>query len=141
MLHPDLNKLLNEMAPFGQQMLEEQGEFFPYGAVMTTAGHIEPEAAYEGEEPPSSNWLIERLTQVFRRRAAAGEIRAAGMFYSCRITPPGQTEQTNAICASLEHQSGQFVEVFLPYNKGQSGEVNYGQVFAFKKDAKFFVQS
>jgi hypothetical protein len=139
MLHPDLNQLLNAMVPFGQQMLEEHGEFLPYGGVMTTSGEITAEAAYEGEEP-SSQKLIEMMTRVFRQRAAAGEIRAAGMFYDCRIIPPGQTEQTNAICASLEHQSGQFVDVFLPYKKGLLGKVKCGQPFAGKRDARLFVQ-
>ena len=41
MLHPDLSQLLNAMVPFGQQMLEEHGEFFPYGGVMTTSGEIQ----------------------------------------------------------------------------------------------------
>ena len=62
------------------------------------------------------------------------------MFYDCRIVPPGETEQTNAICASLEHQSGQFVDVFLPYKKGLLGKVKYGRAFAGKRDARFFVQ-
>jgi hypothetical protein len=29
MAHPDLDKLLNAMLPFGTQMLEKHGEFFP----------------------------------------------------------------------------------------------------------------
>jgi hypothetical protein len=130
MAHPDLD-----------QMLQKHGEFFPYGGAMTTAGEITYEAAYDGTEQPPSQKLIEMMTQVFQQKAAAGQIRAVGICYDVRTIPPGQTEKTDAICIGLEHQSGQFVNVYLPYKKGLLGKIQYGQIFATKKDAQFFVKS
>jgi hypothetical protein len=141
MAHPDLDKLMNAMVPFGKQMLEKHGEFFPYGAAMTTAGEITSEAASDGTERPPSQTLIDMMTQAFRQRAAAGQIRAAGICYDVRTIPPGQTEKTDAICMGMEHQSGQFISVYLPYKKGLLGKIQFGQIFATKKDAQFFVQT
>jgi hypothetical protein len=132
---------MNALLPFGQQMLQKHGEFFPYGGTMTTAGEITSEAAYDGTEQPPSQKLIEMMTQAFRQKAAAGQIRAAGICYDVRTIPPGQTEKTDAICASLEHQSGQFVDVYLPYKKGWFGKIQFGQIFAAKRNAQFFIQS
>ena len=141
MAHPDLDKLLNATLPFGTQMLEKHGEFFPYGATMTSAGEITAEAAYDGTEQPPSQALIDLMTKAFRQKATAGQIRAACICFDVRTIPPGQTEKTDAICASIEHQSGQFISVYLPYKKGLLGKIQFGQIFATKKDAQFFVPS
>jgi hypothetical protein len=141
MAHPDLDNLLNAMLPFGQEMLQKHGEFFPYGGTVTISGTTTSEAAYDGTEHPPSQKLIAMMTAAFRQKAAAGEIRAAGIFYDVRTIPPGQTEKTDAICASLEHQSGQFVDVYLPYKKDQLGGIHFGQIFATQRQPQFFVQS
>ncbi len=141
MAHPDLEKLLNAMLPFGQQMLQKQGEFFPYGGTMSTTGEIAAEAVSDGTEQPPSQALIDLLTRAFRQKAVAGQIRAACICYDVRTIPPDQTEKTDAICASLEHQTGQFVDVYLPYKKSSFGKIQFGQIFAAKRNAQFFVQS
>ncbi|MFO0874139.1 MAG: hypothetical protein U0575_09230 [Phycisphaerales bacterium] len=141
MAHPDLDNLMNALLPFAQQMLAKHGEFYPYGSTMTTGGEIVSQAAYDGDDHPQSQPLIERMTQAFRAMAASGEIRAAGICYDVRTIPPGQTEKTDAICLGLEHQTGQSVSVFLPYKKGWFGKIRYGELFATRRDAEIFVQT
>ncbi|MFO0828715.1 MAG: hypothetical protein U0572_11290 [Phycisphaerales bacterium] len=141
MAHPDLDNLMNALLPFAQQMLAKHGEFYPYGSTMTTGGEIVSQAAYSGDDHPKSQPLIELMTQAFRAMAASGEIRAAGICYDVRTIPPGQTEKTDAICLGLEHQTGQSVSVFLPYKKGWFGKIQYGELFATKRDAEIFVQT
>jgi hypothetical protein len=85
MAHPDLDQLLNALLPFGQQMLSRHGEFFPFGSAMTVDGKIEAHAAYDGDEQPPSQQLIDLLTQGFRQQATAGQIRAAAICYDGRV--------------------------------------------------------
>jgi len=139
MPHAELEKLMNMMLPFGQQMLKKHGEFFPYGAVITSKGEVVMKAAYDGTEQPPSEKLIEMMTQAFRGEAAAGKIRAACICSDVRTIQPGQTEKTDAICAALEHECGDFVSVFLPYKKGWFGKIRYSDIFAVKRDPRFFV--
>jgi hypothetical protein len=73
MAHPDLDLLLNAVLPFAQQMLAKHGEFFPFGTSMTTDGEIIANSAYDGDEQPPSQRLIDLLTQAFRQEAAAGK--------------------------------------------------------------------
>jgi hypothetical protein len=40
MAHPELDELLDTLLPFAQQMLQKHGEFFPFGAAMTSSGEI-----------------------------------------------------------------------------------------------------
>jgi hypothetical protein len=141
MAHPDLDKLMNALLPFAQQMLAKRGGFYPFGSTMTTDGQIISQAAYDGDEQPPSERIIDLMTQAFRQEAAAGQLRAAGICYDVRTIPPGQTEKTDAICLGLEHQTGQCVSVFLPYKKGLFGKMQFGQLFATRRDAQFFVQT
>jgi hypothetical protein len=138
MAHPDLDRLLNSLLPFAQQMLARHGEFYPLGSVMTTTGELVASAVYESAENPPSQQIIDALTHAFRAQAAAGEIRAAGICCDMRITLPGQASKSDAIVVSLEHQSGEAIDCGLPYKKGWFGRVQYGALFATPRTASFF---
>jgi hypothetical protein len=140
MAHNDLNQLLNVLLPFAEQMLLKRGEFFPFGSCMRQTGKIVAHAAYTGDERPPSQSLIDLMTQAFRRQADDRQIRAAGICHDVRTIPPGQAEKCDAVCASSEHQSGEAVDVFLPYKKDPIGGVVYGQIFAIPRTPQFFVQ-
>jgi hypothetical protein len=139
MAHPDLDQLLNALLPFAQQMLSKHGEFYPFGSAMTTDGKIEAHGAYDGDEQPPSQQLIDLLTQAFRQQAAAGQIRAAAICYDICTIPPGQSEKTDAICVSAEHQNGEAADVCLPYKKGWLGKISYGEIFGAARKREFFV--
>jgi hypothetical protein len=138
MPHPDLDQLLNALLPFAQQMLAKHGEFFPFGSAMGADGKIDAHTAYDGTEPPPSQQLIDALTRIFRQQAAVGKIRAAAICCDVRIIPPGQSEKTDAICVSAEHQNGEAADVYLPYKKGWSGQISYGGIFGTNRKREFF---
>ena len=140
MAHPDLDNLLNAILPFAQQMLAKHGEFYPFGSTMTNSGEIIAQgAALEGNDHPASQPLIKLMTQAFRKQALAGQIRAAGICYDVRTIPPGESVKTDAICVTLESNTGQCVSVFVPYKKGWFSRIKYGELFASKRDAQIFV--
>jgi hypothetical protein len=139
MAHPDLDELLNAMLPFAQQMLSKHGEFYPFGSAMTAEGKIEMHAAYDGDEQPPTQQLIDLLTQAFREEASSGKIRAAAICCDVRTIPPGQSEKTDAICVSAEHQNGEAADVYLPYKKGWFCKMSYGQIFGAARKKAFFV--
>lgn len=113
-------------------MLAKHGEFFPFAATMDNAGNVAHVGADTGEEQPKSQDVIDFLTAALREQAKTGEIRAAGICLDVRIVPPGQTEKTDAVCARLEHLSGEAVDVFLPYKRGADGKVAYSDLLAAK---------
>jgi hypothetical protein len=50
----DLDGLLNMTLPFAQQMLSKSGEFYPFGATVTTKGETRLLAGDLGHEHPAS---------------------------------------------------------------------------------------
>lgn len=138
MAQQDLNQLLNVLLQSSQSVLIQYGEFYPFGAAMELNGEIAKAAAYDGEEHPPSQHIIDFLTQVFKKRAEDGTIRAAGICYDVRIIPPGKTEKSDAICCALEHQSGESINVFLPYWKIAGRDIRYGEIFAEHRTSQFY---
>jgi uncharacterized protein DUF2569 len=141
MSHPDLDQLLNSLLPFAERMLAEHGEFFPFGGTMKPDGEIVAVGASDGNEHPPSQNVIDVMTQALRRQARSGQLRAVGIVYDARTTPPGQTQKCDAVCASMEHKSGEAVNVVLPYEKASNGDVQYGQMFTTHRTPQIFVRN
>jgi hypothetical protein len=139
MARPDLNSLCGTLLPFAQEMLAKHGEFYPFGAAMAAAGKISLTAADTGEGRADCQELNALLVGAFRAQAAKKEVRAVGICLDVR-TPvaPGAAEKTDAICVRLRHSDGESIDVFLPYQKDESGAINYGQLYATHGDPDIF---
>jgi hypothetical protein len=141
MSQPDLNQLLDSLLPLAERMLVERGEFSPFGGTMNQAGEIVALGASGGKEHPRSQNGIELMTQTLRRLARSGQLRAVGICYDGRTTPPGRTEKCDAVCASVEHQSGEAVNLILPYQRTSKGELQFGEKFSTLRVPQFFVSN
>jgi hypothetical protein len=138
MAHSDLDQLLNVALEFAKKMLEEHGEFYPFGSSMDLTGKIVVDGAATGQEHPPSQELLDLLSQSYATRAEAGELRAAAICADVRVVPPGAAAKTDAISVGLEHATGEAVTVFLSYQQGLFGRVRYGTLFASSRDRQFF---
>ncbi len=130
MSRPDLDALLNVLLPFARQMLAKHGEFFPHAAAMTVEGQVKLVDAYDGNEHPKSQAVLDMLHAGLREEAQKAEIRAAGVCFDVRAQPLGRSEKTDAIQVNLEHVDGEAISVFLPYKKSIFGRLKYGDLFA-----------
>ena len=133
----DVEKLMNDLMPLAEKMLKENGEFFPYGGVITAEGKIVHHGAYTGIEQPKSADVIKLLIESFQKSAEEKKVIATAIIYDIKTIPPGQTEKTDAICVSLEHRDGYFVEVVFPYSL-KNKELVVQPPFAAKISGKIF---
>jgi hypothetical protein len=141
MAHPELDALFNTLLPVAQMLLRKYGGFLPFGATMSSSGEIRHVGAkIEGDEYPTSQPLLDLLTETFEKQAAKGELRAAGICYDVLTVPPGEDQKRDAVCCGLEHYSGETVGVFVPYVKTADGDVQYGEIFTAKRTAQFFCE-
>ena len=72
-------------------MLAEFGEFLPFGGKITADGEHVSVGAKGSSEPLKSKELIDIMTDTFRREAAEGKIRAAGICFDVRVVPRGKS--------------------------------------------------
>ncbi len=80
----DLDGLLNAALPAGQEMLEKDGEFFPYGVALRTDGEARMVAGYTGDEHPPSAEVHALLVDGFREQR--DDLRAVAIVSDVRTS-------------------------------------------------------
>jgi len=91
----DLDGLLNMTLPFAQQMLAKGGEFYPFGATVTTSGETWLLAGDLGREhPASADVLSHWSTGSARTGLSSGRPPFAPTSSSRSRTPSGSSLST-----------------------------------------------
>jgi len=106
----DLDGLVNAALPFATQLLEEHGEFFPYGVALDASGEARMVAGDpgQGEQPASLDVLA---TLVSGLRDQRDSLRAVALVSDVRLA------DSDAVRVELEHRDGHAMAVLLPYKK------------------------
>ena len=121
--------LMNEALPFAEKMLQEHGEFFPYGNALNNKGEVVLVAGYDGREQPPSSDLIKLINQGFVSGAKSGQYKATALVYDVRIKVGASDEKTDAIAVSLNHKDNYSVVVVFPYTL-KDGKLTFGELMA-----------
>jgi hypothetical protein len=125
----ECEQLMNAALPLAKQMLQEHGEFFPFGVALNARGKIVAVAPYDQREHPTSEDFIRQLKHVFGAQAKAGEFRATALIYDARVETGTKGDKTDAIAVALDHRDNYSVVVFLPYRlEGET--LTLGEMFA-----------
>ena len=123
-LEEDLHRLVDDLLPFAEKMLREHREFLPFGGHMKPGGEIVWEGAYDGEELPSSQDLIDLLHESHRKLAGEHLIKACAVLYDIRTVPLGKTKKQDAICAAADSRDGRSVQFVFPYRISLFGKLS-----------------
>jgi len=121
--------LMNAALPLAERMLQEAGEFFPYGAALGADGKVISIAGYDGREKPPSADVIRLLRQAFVAGGKDGRYRATALVYGVRVKIPETEIRSDAIAVALDHKDGYSVVVYLPYRLAAS-KVVVGELIA-----------
>jgi hypothetical protein len=133
----ECENLMDAVLPFAEQILQRNGEFFPYGGALRTTGEIVKLAGYDGSEQPPSADVIRLLKQGFIQGAKSGKYKATALVYNVRVVLPSSGEKSDAIAVSLNHRDNYSLIVFFPYQLN-AGKIAFGEVFAQKGGADVF---
>jgi hypothetical protein len=120
----DLDGLVGTALPFAQQILDQHGEFFPYGVALNDSGEARMIAADSdpGEHPESAD-VLRTLVQGLQRDRAS--LRAVAVVADVRVA------DSDAIRVDVEHREGHAISVLLPYKKKRLGRgIEYGSLAA-----------
>ena len=91
----ECEQLMNSALPMAKQMLQEHGEFFPFGLALNAEGKVVAVAPYDRREHPTSEDLIRQLKHVLGAQAKAGEFRATALIYDARLQTSAQGAQAH----------------------------------------------
>jgi hypothetical protein len=68
-----LTALLQYCMDFARTMLEKAGDFYPFGATISSSGNIGSVGGYNGEEHPKPQEIYQLLSSGFAAGAKSGE--------------------------------------------------------------------
>jgi hypothetical protein len=125
----ELETFLDPLLGFAHDMLRKEGEFYPFGATITSDGQMELTGAHPGDEHPRSKEVIDLMVSWMRSQAEAGKIRAAAICYDVRFRPD-DGDLTDAIAVVLEHRAGDRALMVQPYSKGRFTGWRFAQLVA-----------
>ncbi|WP_155993026.1 hypothetical protein [Nocardioides sp. URHA0020] len=104
----DLDGLLNLVLPLAQELLGKNGRFYPFGALVSTAGEVSLTASEVGlGEHPQPDRVLAGVYDG--ARATSGENRAAAFVSDVLV------EGSDAVQVELEHRDGIALVVLVPY--------------------------
>jgi hypothetical protein len=137
----DCEKLMNEVLPLAQKMLEKFGEFYPYGGYMKPNGEITHVGMQdEDTDHPKSKDLLYLMQDSFLSIAGTGGCIATAIVFDVRVDLPHTQVKSDAIQVRLEHADNYSAEVFFPYQINADGRVVYGPAFAQEGSHRIFAK-
>jgi len=111
--------MMDELIGSAEQLLVQEGEFHPFGAILGEDGRVQ-EVAPSPVGPPGLD-IVGRLAASLKARVAESEsARAACIVALVSVQQPGTQEPVDAIRIALDHKQGYSAHVFFPY--GLSGD-------------------
>ncbi len=115
-----LTKLLQYCGDFARLMIEDSGEFYPFGAEIDSTGELRALGFADGTERPSPQELYEYAQKVLSTKAKSGEIVAGAVAVNVNIPPQFESPFPDGIRVHVE--SNNFSRfIYQPYAIRKSG--------------------
>lgn len=113
-------------------LLNQEGEFYPFGSTITTNGEYKEVGFYEGDDFPISKTLINGLKQNFEKSIESGTIRSYAITFDCLAQKDENSVKTDAVAIqyySIEDDLK--ATYYYPYQIAEE-EVQFGEPWGRK---------
>jgi len=138
-----LSALVTYCAGFARTMLEDAGDFYPFGATLAKDGTLGAVGGHNGQERPNPQEIYALLGSSFAAGAAARELSAAALAANVNIPAEYSPIFPDGLRVHLEAE-GFSRFVYLPYRITSQGFlkkkkiVEFGELFEVEITPQFF---
>jgi hypothetical protein len=115
-----LHELLKYCMEFGRTVLENSGEFYPFGAVIRSDGKLNAVGGWDGNGKPNPLDIHRLLADGFARQAADGSILAAALAANVNIPAEYAPPVGDGLRAQVE-AAGFSRYIYVPYRVEKRG--------------------
>lgn len=139
--HADFQLLFDFITRIAKKLLDKQGTFLPFGAIVPPDGRkVALVSAETAEEQPGAQKVLELLEPTLRKMADKGTCRSIGLAIDTRLkaAPRKEAIGKDAIWIRLEHKDGTALMAATPYRKNWLGTFAYDETFAASTKPQFF---
>jgi hypothetical protein len=128
---------------FARTMLEKAGDFYPFGATISSSGNIGSVGGYNGEEHPKPQEIYQLLSSGFAAGAKSGEHLCTALAANVNIPSQFAPVSPDGIRVHIESE-GYARYIYVPYKITSTGlfkkkrAVELGEPFAVEINPTFF---
>jgi hypothetical protein len=121
----DFNELVQPLLGLAERMLENEGEFHPFGARLAARGQMALVDVAPTLTEPSNPLIIDALYASFRLEARFGAIRACAVCWDALVPRQEGGGLMEAIAIGLEHRDGDPTIVLCGYEREPTGDFRF----------------
>jgi hypothetical protein len=125
MIRTDFNEMITPLLGLAETMLNESGEFHPFGARLAAGGQLALIDVAPTLDEPSNPLIIDALYATFRLEARAGTIRACAVCWDALVPREEGGGLMDAIAIGLEHRDGDPTIVLCGYEREPWGDLRF----------------
>ena len=125
----DFQELINHCHDMAEKLLLEQdGEFYPFGAKINEQGEVINIAHYDGDDFPLSDVKIKQLKDYFESEIKNERIRSYAISFDCLARKDSDSEKTDAIAIECYSRvNGQRNIYYYPYKRLTVDKLEFGE--------------
>lgn len=124
-IRTDFNDMLTPVMDLAESLLEETGEFRPFGARLAAGGQLALIDVAQTFDDPTNPLILDALYATFRLQARAGTIRACAVCWDALVPRAEGGGLIDAIAVGLEHRDGDPTIVLCAYEREPSGDLRF----------------
>lgn len=132
-----MDHLLDQCVQKAIALIQEHGEYYPFGITLDAKGKLSLTQAKLEEETPSSDAVTEKLIKGLMTEAAQGMYTTVAVVADVRLRQPGTGLFTDAIRVMMEDREAEPIDFFLPYNR-QGKKIVTSDIMAQQAPAVIF---
>ena len=125
----DFQELINHSHDMAEKLLLEQnGEFYPFGAEIDMYGELTHTALYRGDEFPPSQTMLTDFREYFENKIKENNMRAYAITFDCLAKRDSDSDKTDAIAIEcFSKQNGQRTTYYFPYKLVTNDNLEFGE--------------
>ena len=124
-IRTDFNDLVLPILGLAEKMLEQDGEFAPFGARLAAGGQMALVDVAETLDEPTNPLIVDALYAEFRLEARSGMIRACAVCWDALVPRTEGGGLMDAIAIGLEHRDGDPTIVLCGYEREPTGDYRF----------------
>lgn len=133
----DSENLLTQVITVAGELLAKNKEIYPIGAVLKEDNQIEFLEAYDGNEFPESQIVIDNINKVLIDGAKNKEYIATALVYMTTSKDPKTGESFDALNVQIDHKDNYSFVAIFPYIFSDS-TLDFGEPLFYQGEYKIF---
>ena len=135
-MNNETQEIIDHSFEYAKELLEDTGEFYPFGAFLDKRGQIHPlEFEHDKKNMPTNGQVIAGLTKYCWDEMKKGEMRGFGITYGAGVQMREGEEAIETVAIDITLASGEIVPVYyFPYEITEQGTAEFGEIFAVKRE-------